>query len=235
MVKVALFTLEDVSFLDIFSVPEASIGDGEVTAIRGPSGSGKSTLLRMLNGLTVPTSGAVSYRGTPLERMERVSLRREVVMLGQQPVLFSRALRDDLLAGCRFAQLRDPDDRRLREVLDAVRLHHPLESNPETLSGGEQQRLALARVMLMDPPVVLLDEPSSGLDQETEEVIFQVIGQFRDRGRAVVLATHAAALGALGDVRTLTFAGGVLRSERAVQSGGAARSEGVSQSEGAAR
>lgn len=204
-----------------FTIPDLTISTGAVTVLRGPSGCGKSSALRLLNRMTPADGGRILYRDAPLESMDPVLLRRQVVMLAQTPVIFTDSLRDDLLAGCRYSEKPDPDEEALKAALEAVMLPKALDENPSTFSGGEKQRLALARVLLMDPPVLLLDEPSAGLDRETEEAVFTVIRRLQEDGRSAIIATHARELEKLGDVEVLLFRDGRLeRTEPARLPGG---------------
>lgn len=205
-----LFDLDNVTFLGIFSA-RASIAAGRTTLIRGRSGSGKSTLLRMLNGMTLPSTGRVRYRGRDLRDQSPVKLRREVVMLPQQPVLFGGTVREELTVGRRYAELPPLENDRLRDALTAVGLEVALEDSPVSFSGGEKQRLCLARVLLMEPPVLLLDEPTVGLDRETEEAVFSCIRDQGASGRSIIAATHSPFTSMLGETDRLAFIEGSLR------------------------
>ncbi|TVR67715.1 MAG: ABC transporter ATP-binding protein [Spirochaetaceae bacterium] len=200
-----LYQFSHVRVRDLFTIPDLAVRAGVVTVLRGPSGCGKTSALRLLNRMTPADGGSILYRGQSLESLDPVVLRREVVMLAQNAVLFTDKVRDDLLAGCRFAEQPDPDEKTLKGALETVRLPKSLEEDPGTFSGGEKQRLALARVLLMEPPVLLLDEPSAGLDRETEEAVFSVIRRLREEGRSVIVATHARDLEQLGDLEVLLF------------------------------
>jgi putative ABC transport system ATP-binding protein len=207
-----LFDLDDLTFLTIFSA-RATITAGRTTLIRGKSGSGKSTLLRMLNGMTLPSSGRVRYRGQDLRERSPVLLRREVVMLPQQPVLFGGTVREELTIGRGYAELPPLSEERLREALAAVRLEVALEDSPTSFSGGEKQRLCLARVLLMEPPVLLLDEPTVGLDRETEEAVFACIRDQGAAGRSIIAATHSPFTSMLGETERFAFVDGTLQEE----------------------
>ncbi|WP_076488852.1 ABC transporter ATP-binding protein [Alkalispirochaeta americana] len=205
-----LFRLQGVLVRDLFSVEPMSIPCESITVLQGPSGCGKTTFLRLLNRMTPVEEGEISYKGRPLKERDPVQLRREVVMLAQRPVLFTERLRDELLAGCLLADRPLPDDGTLKRALKAVNLEKSLTDDPRRFSGGEQQRLALARIALMDASAVLLDEPSAGLDSSTEEVIFSILSQWAASGKTVILATHARDLSSLGVVQTRIFRQGVV-------------------------
>ncbi len=207
-----LFELRAVRFLDVFSA-NAVIRAGRTTLVRGRSGSGKSTLLRMLNRMTAPSAGTVRYREREIAEIPPVEIRRQVVMLSQSPILFGGSVREEATAGRRFALLSELDDKTIRAALDSVQLAKGLDESPVSFSGGEKQRLCLARVLLMEPPVLLLDEPTVGLDRETEEAVFSCIRDWTGDGRSVVAATHSPFTSMLGDVNRLVFTQGELVEE----------------------
>jgi putative ABC transport system ATP-binding protein len=113
-------------------------------------------------------------------------------MLPQQPVIFTGSIRENLLKGLKFSEKELLEDEALEEILKLVHLDKPLDDQAENLSGGEKQRIALGRVILMDPEVLLLDEPSSALDELTEEKIIEfVVNYSRDHKKTLILVTHS--------------------------------------------
>lgn len=187
-----MYQFDQVTFRDILRIGRLHIPKGHITCITGESGSGKSTLLRLLNQLISADSGTILFRNRPIEEWSPVELRRRAVMVPQQPVLFGDTVRDNMQAGLRFAEKPPAPHSLLKEALDQVHLHKELDADAHKLSGGEKQRLSLARALLMDPDVYLLDEPSSALDEGTED---RVIGAFaasaRRNGRTLVMVTHS--------------------------------------------
>ncbi len=191
----AMFEFIDVKYRGIIDLPRLKICPGKVSALTGPSGGGKTTLLRMMNKMISPDSGKIFYGDEELSAIDAVQLRRRIGMLSQQPVVFPGKLRDNLLKGFYFQQRPYPDDATLQEYLKKVRLAKTLEDDPASFSGGERQRLALARLLLLEPEVYLLDEPSSALDETTEnEVIAMVVDEARQKGRTMVMITHSMAV-----------------------------------------
>jgi putative ABC transport system ATP-binding protein len=189
-----VFDLAGIRYREVLDIERLELDSCRISAIVGPSGGGKTTLLRCLNRLTSPEAGRILFRGEPLEAIDPVELRRQVVMLGQMPVIFPGTVADNLAIGCRFSQKPLPDTEAMKAMLHRVGLEKQLEEDAARLSGGEKQRLALARVMLMDPEVLLLDEPSASLDGETEEQIFSLITEFcRERCKTLVMVTHSEA------------------------------------------
>lgn len=187
-----MFTLDNVRVEAILDIPHLEIAEGQVTCIVGRSGSGKTTLMKLLNRMITPDEGAVHYRGTPLTEIDPVDLRRRVVMLPQNPVMFDGTIRDNLLIGLTFAEQPPADDALLQRILDVLALNKDLDADAATLSSGEKQRVALGRVLAMRPDAALLDEPSSALDKGTErEIIDRLIAGAKEYGVTLVIVTHA--------------------------------------------
>ncbi|MEZ2327533.1 ABC transporter ATP-binding protein [Bacillus tropicus] len=187
-----MFILKDVTYKDILHIPYLQIQKEKITCIIGESGSGKSTLLRMLNDLQSPTSGTIEYNRKLISDYPPIQLRRDVVMLGQTPPIFDGTIKDNLLMGLRLSEKNFPNDDILQSALKIVSLEKNLEDNANSLSGGEKQRLAFARIVLMDPPVYLLDEPTSALDSDTERrVMKQFTTLAREKKKTVIFITHS--------------------------------------------
>ncbi|MDT8435272.1 MAG: ABC transporter ATP-binding protein [Gemmatimonadota bacterium] len=190
---------------------------GETVAIVGPSGAGKSTLLHALGGLDVPTAGRVLLGGRDISLLpdeELASIRNRFVGFVFQ---FHHLLRDftalenvmmpQLIMGTGRKAARD----RARALLDQVGLSERLEHRPARLSGGEQQRVAVARALANEPPVLLADEPSGNLDRETSERLHDLLFDLAGRhGTALIVVTHNASLAARTD-RVLELRDGTLR------------------------
>jgi len=187
-----MYAIRNLVYRHILDIPRMTLSGTGVTCIIGESGSGKTTFLRMLNRMLSPDSGIVEFRGSALESYDPVHLRRKVVMLPQHPVVFPGDIRSNLQIGRLFSHRDAADDEALREVLRSVNLDSALDSDASVLSGGEKQRLAIARIVLMDPDVYLLDEPSSALDDGTEDVVIRSVSeQVRRHGRALIMVTHS--------------------------------------------
>ena len=166
---------------------DATISDGGVTAVLGPSGAGKSTLLRLCNRLDVPDEGVVRLRGVSLDEVDPLEHRRRVGMVFQRPTPFAGTVRDNL----RVARPGCPDDE-LLGVLDRVGLGDGmLSQQADDLSGGEAQRMCLARTLLTDPEVLLMDEPTSALDPSATRALERLVCHLsRAHGVPVVWVTH---------------------------------------------
>lgn len=157
-----------------------------VTVVVGPSGAGKTTLLRLCNRLEVPTTGTVCFGGSDVARLDPIRLRRRVGMVFQRPVLFAGSAADNL-------RVADPraDGSRLAGVAARVGLDPALlERAAGDLSGGEAQRLCIARALLTDPEVLLMDEPTSALDPDHRGIVERLARRLADAGTPVVWVTH---------------------------------------------
>jgi tungstate transport system ATP-binding protein len=173
---------------------DATVHDGEIFAIIGPSGSGKSTLLRIINLLEQPTGGRVLFNGTDIHAAADRSfgLRRSMGMVFQKPVAFSASVFENVAAGLRIRGAGEAAIReRVEEALEVIGLADRAEQGARTLSGGEMQRVAIARVLVTDPALLLMDEPTANLDPlstETVEALIRTIN--REYGTTLLIATH---------------------------------------------
>ena len=187
-----MFRLKQVKYKSILDIESAHIKPGIITAVLGESGSGKTTLLKLLNKLISCDTGTIYYNGTPIEEIESVKLRREVVMLPQEPAIFEGDIRENLIIGLQFSKKDIPSDDILCEMLDKVRLSKKLDDKTQTLSGGEKQRLVLGRIMLMHPEVLLLDEPSASLDDDTERAVISELSDYaKQYSKTLIMVTHS--------------------------------------------
>ncbi|TCT27708.1 amino acid ABC transporter ATP-binding protein [Martelella mediterranea] len=178
---------------------DLSVHAGEVLSIVGPSGSGKSTLLRCINLLETPTNGHIDVCGTridagkPIPRSQITALRRHLGMVFQSFNLFPHMT---ALENVSFAQkrvfgrsTRDADENSLK-LLEKVGLADKAEQYPSRCSGGQQQRIAIARALAMEPRVMLFDEPTSALDPELGLEVLQVMRDLAEQGMTMIVVTH---------------------------------------------
>jgi lipoprotein-releasing system ATP-binding protein len=210
------FRSGDGSELRILQGVELRVGPREVVAIVGASGVGKSTLLHLLGALDRPTAGEILVGGRPLSAMEqeaRAAVRNRFIGFVFQ---FHHLLRDfnameNVAFPCRIAGASEDEAReRARGLLAAVGLSHRLDHLPTQLSGGEQQRVAVARALANHPLVVLADEPSGNLDTVASRELHDLLFRLREEeGTSMVLVTHNLALARQSD-RILELRQGVL-------------------------
>jgi len=165
------------------------IPQGAITAVVGPSGAGKSTLLRLLNRLGEPTGGTVRFHAEPLPALDVLTLRRRVGHVTQQSIL----LTDDVLADLRVGA-PDLDPEQAATLMKQVNLPADILSRKTAnLSGGEAQRVCLARALAVGPEALLLDEPTSALDPASAEVVETTVRELVAGGLTVILVSHNAA------------------------------------------
>lgn len=170
----------------------AEIAEGPRTVILGPNGAGKSVLMRLCHGLFAPTSGSITWRGA-------ANGRKRQAMVFQRPIMLRRSALANVVYGLKLAGIA-PRERELRarDVLEAVGLASVSERPARVLSGGEQQKLALARAWALGPEVLFLDEPTANLDPGATREVETLIGQIRAGGTKIVMTTHS-----LGQARRL--------------------------------
>lgn len=166
------------------------IANGERVAIFGPSGAGKSTLIRLLNRLDEPTAGTVYLEGQDYRQIPPRTLRRRLGMVMQQPNLFPGTVAENIRFGP-MVQGNSLDDEKIKTLLSGVDLEGYSDRDISKLSGGEAQRVNLARTLANQPEVLLLDEPTSSLDEaarrEVEETIMSVL---QSRDVTCILVSH---------------------------------------------
>ena len=169
---------------------DLSVAAGETLTVIGPSGAGKSTLLRLLCRLDEPTDGTVILDGTDYRTLDPTALRARVGLGPQEPALRDGTVRDNVTIGPRLRG--DPvDGGRVTELLERVGLHGYGDREVADLSGGEAQRVAIARTLVVDPEVVLLDEPTASLDPDAQaEIEALLAGLLTEPDRTAVLVTH---------------------------------------------
>lgn len=200
----------------IFEDATASLASGHFTVLLGKSGSGKSTLLNLLAGMDPPDRGKIEVLGTSLSELseeERTLFRRHHIGFVFQffNLLPTLSVGENLLLPLELTGKDGPRGlRRARELLERVGLADRWESFPEQLSGGEQQRVAVARALVHDPELVLADEPTGNLDQETSQEVLELLDTMtRAAGKTMVMVTHGREVVGLAD-RVLTIDGGQL-------------------------
>lgn len=185
---------------------DIGLEERSLTAVSGHSGSGKSTLLNMLAGILTPTAGSVRIDGTDLYSLgdeERSRLRNERIGLVPQGHTALRALTvlDNVLLPAVLYNRDEAPAERARELLGRVGLGDLAEAAPTELSGGELRRMAIARALLMDPAIVLADEPTAGLDHANATAVLTLLRDAADRGAAVLVVSHEAEARSFADRR----------------------------------
>ena len=195
--------LDDVSF---------RVNAGEWIAIMGPSGSGKTTLINILGGLDAPTAGQAIVDGTDVARLDEAGLTRfraeKIGFIFQQfhLVPYLTAVENVMLAQYFHSTT---DEKEAQQALERVGLGDRIEHLPAQLSGGEQQRVAVARALINHPKLILADEPTGNLDEANEEIVLSLLRELHTEGHTILMVTHAPSIGRLAD-RRIEFAHGHL-------------------------
>ena len=171
------------------------IKKGEKIAIMGPNGAGKSTLFSHFNGLTEPTSGYVEIDGEKIvyERNELLKVRQKVGIVFQDPndQLFAPTVREDVAFGPMNLGLEyDEVKRRITESLEMVGMSGFEDKTPHHLSGGQQKRVAIAGIVAMRPDIMILDEPTAGLDPEGVDKVLDILNKLNDEGISIIISSH---------------------------------------------
>ena len=197
-----------------------NVDRGAVFALIGPTGAGKTTLLRIIDLLEVPGTGEIYFDGKCIPRSgkQRLEIRRRMSFIHQKPQVFNLSVYDNVACGLRWrGEEKDKIAGKVDHILEMVGLEGYKNRNARTLSGGEAQRVALARSLVLEPEVLLLDEPTANLDPVSTAKIEQLISYVaRQRNTTMIMATHDMSQG-----QQLAGRIGVLLDGRLVQTGSA--------------
>ena len=171
------------------------IEKGEKVAIIGPNGAGKSTLFSHFNGLTEPTSGCVKIEGKPIsfEKDELLKVRQKVGIVFQDPndQLFAPTVKEDIAFGPMNLGLSyDEVEKRVEDALKMVGMENYEDKTPHHLSGGQQKRIAIAGIIAMKPEIMILDEPTAGLDPDGVEKVLNIMNQLNKEGMTLIISSH---------------------------------------------
>ena len=190
--------------LEVLKDINLTVAEGEKLVIIGPSGSGKSTFIRCINHLEEPTSGTISIAGTPVTKKNRLEMAKKYSsMVFQQFNLYPHltVLENLTLAPVKLQHVpKDKARETALKCLDRVGLKAKAGNYPAQLSGGEQQRVSIARALAKNPKILLCDEPTGALDYKTGKQVLALLQQTcRKQGRTVIVITHNSALAAIPD------------------------------------
>ena len=186
-----LFSLKNVSFQDILTYPDIAIPEGVTTFICGESGSGKSTMLKLLNGVISPTSGVITYAGKDITAFDPITLRREVLLVGQTSYLFDQPIRENFHTFAAYRDMEPISDEAMKTYLNACSLELPLDSSCTLLSGGERQRVFIAIHLSLQPKVLMMDEPTSALDDKNAQALMENITSYcKEKDMSLIVVSH---------------------------------------------
>ena len=178
----------------VLAIDQLEIEAGRMYALLGPNGAGKTTLLNLLAFLDEPTTGSLRFRGKAVgsDRAERLALRRQVVLVDQHPIMFSTSVAANIEFGLKIRKIdRTGRQRAVQAALETVGLERYREARAHELSGGETQRLALARALALAPTVLLCDEPTASVDTENQAKIAALLRRINaEQGTTIVFTSH---------------------------------------------
>lgn len=194
----------------ILDVDALAILQGELTAIVGPNGAGKSTLMQLLAFLETPEQGTVRFQGQPVGSGDHMRLRRQVTMVDQAPLLFRGTVFKNVAFGLKVRGVPSQEwPGRVAEALTLVDMSGFEQRSVKGLSGGETQRVAIARALVFKPQVILLDEPTAGIDVARKEMVESLITELPSTmGVTVLFSTHSLAQALHLTDRVVHLAGG---------------------------
>jgi len=172
----------------IVDVEDLEIRGGELFVIVGPNGAGKSTFLRLLHFLEEPTTGEIEFQGQPVSMPVPIEMRRRIGMVFQRPEFLDANVLENVNYPLRLRKIRE--NGRVEDALTRLALTDFAQSHTSTLSGGELQRVALARLLVTQSNILLLDEPTANLDPYNAELIEGLIVELHREGTTIVMVTH---------------------------------------------
>ncbi|HSO10922.1 MAG TPA: ABC transporter ATP-binding protein [Anaerolineales bacterium] len=195
---------------------DMQVNGGEFVAVVGKSGSGKSTLINMITGIDSPTSGEVFVASTPVHALDQEQLaiwrgKNVGIVFQFFQLLPTLTVTENVVLPMDFCNVFSPRERRKRALalLDKVGIVAQADKLPSALSGGEQQRAAIARALANDPPLLVADEPTGNLDSQTSDAVIQLFANLAKEGKTVVMVTHERDLSRYF-TRSVTLSDGVI-------------------------
>lgn len=182
---------KDLCFQDFLRYPNISIEKNAVTFISGASGSGKSTLFKLFNGTVSPSAGYVKYRAKDISMLNKIELRRAVLLVKQVPYLFQGSIYQNFLAFHQVHESACPSDGQINDYLKLCCIPVALETQCDIMSGGERQRVFLSIALSLKPEVLLLDEPTSALNNElSKDVLKNIVEYTKQQNMSLVIISH---------------------------------------------
>ena len=191
-----LYEITDLSFSyskrKVLDIKKLHVSRNRVTAVVGPNGCGKSTLFDLLSFLRKPDTGRILFQGNETMAMDAASLRRQIGYVQQKPYLMKMSVKDNIGLGLKFrGASRNVIDIAVKNIANELRLLSLLNRDAGSLSGGEVQKIALARALVLQPEVIIMDEPFTYLDETTGHEIEEWLAKQRDnRTKTIIFSTH---------------------------------------------
>lgn len=177
---------------DLFSFDELEFCEGDVIYLQGDNGTGKSTLMKLLAGIVKPSEGSLEYSGfKPVKWWQSSTLLGKAIYLHQHAYLFDGNVDYNLRYALPKAKYSAQEKQvRINQAIEMAQLGSLLKSNATDLSGGERQRLALARAWITQPKLLMLDEPISNMDKQSQKLVLAMINQLKNEGAGLIISSH---------------------------------------------
>lgn len=186
-----IITSENLCFQDFLRYPDIRIEENAVTFIKGASGCGKSTLLKLFNGTISPSRGCVIYGGKDISLLDKIALRRDVLLVKQVPYLFHGSIHQNYIAFHEVHESICPNQSEISDYLELCCIPAAIETQCDTMSGGERQRVFLSIALSLMPRVLLLDEPTSALNKElANDLLYNLIAYSKRQNLTLVIVSH---------------------------------------------
>lgn len=186
-----LIKTENLSFENFLHYPDICIAPHTVTFVSGRSGCGKSTLFKLLNGSVSPSQGSIFYQDMPIAAMDKISLRRKILLAKQIPYLFRGTILDNYKTFHAYHESPCPDNEAILSFLKLCCIPADINASCDTMSGGEQQRVFLSIALSLSPEVLLLDEPTASLNQElAHQLLVNIIAFTKQHKINLLVISH---------------------------------------------
>ena len=187
-----MFQLKNIIYKEILKIDELTLGQNKITAISGASGGGKTTLLRLLINLISPEQGDIYFKEKKLKTYSPLELRKKIKMLPQNPTMLGETIQDEFEIAAKLARQNSFSTKDYQDLLQKMKLEKDLTASSKDLSGGEKQRVALARLLLLEPEILLLDEPTSSIDLENEKYLLDFLATYAEtKNTNIIMVTHS--------------------------------------------
>lgn len=178
----------DIKVLDI---EEIIISSGKIQVLMGPNGSGKTTLIKILSQLEEMDLGQIYYQGMEISNLESLALRRKIAFIWQNPLLYNGSVYNNIVQGLKYRNIEKKEiENRVNLVMERLKIIDLKDKDARKLSGGEQQKVSIARSLVTDPELIFIDEPNTSLDMESIDIVEEIIKEEKEKGLAIVLVTH---------------------------------------------
>ena len=176
------------------NIEELYLERNKILSIIGPNGSGKSTLLKLIGLLEKPDRGSIIFNGENISngRVDHIRIRKEMVTVFQEPALFNTSVYNNILMGLKIRKIKIPEVKdRIDSLIQKLKIGKLINRNVKNLSGGERQRVSLVRSLVLDPQLLLLDEPLANIDQQSREDLREdLFGILKNSGKSIIYVTH---------------------------------------------